>query len=399
MSEKPPVLEDTIVAQATPPGRGGIGVVRLSGNKVQDICQAITGSLPVPRFAAISDFRDGDRSVIDRGLVIYFPKPASFTGEHVLELHGHGGPVVMRLLLDRCVRLGARIAAPGEFTQRAFLNDKIDLSQAEAIADLIDSASKAAAKSAVRSMQGEFSNQIEKLTEKVTLLRMYVEAAIDFPEEEIDFLGDKKVQGMLKNILSEFDEVTEKATQGALLREGVSLVLAGRPNAGKSSLMNSLTGKEVSIVTDIAGTTRDIVDNYIHLDGLPLRLIDTAGLRSGSDVIEVEGVKRAHGEIRNADHVILIVDCFAYRGELAAAAEALRGEVPGEMPVTVVVNKIDLNPDWQRELDGVPEGWVPVSAKTGEGIGCLREHLKQALGFIAVEEGTFIARTRHLDEA
>ena len=397
MSEKPPVIEDTIVAQATPPGRGGIGVVRLSGGRVQDICQAITGSLPEPRFASISNFIDSDESVIDRGLVIYFPKPASFTGEHVLELHGHGGPVVMKLLIDRCQQLGARIAAPGEFSERAFLNGKIDLSQAEAIADLIDSASKAAAKSAVRSMQGEFSKRIEKLTENVTLLRMYVEAAIDFPEEEIDFLGNKKVQGMLESILAEFDDVTKRATQGALLREGASLVLAGRPNAGKSSLMNSLTGKEVSIVTNIAGTTRDIVDNYIHLDGLPLRLIDTAGLHTAGDVIEIEGVKRAHSEIRNADHVILIVDCFAHRGEIAAATEELRGEVPGEIPVTVVVNKIDLNQEWQQEVDAVPEDWIPVSAKTGEGMKSLRGHLKQALGFITVEGGTFIARARHLD--
>ncbi len=397
MSEKPPVIEDTIVAQATPPGRGGIGVVRLSGDRVQNICQAITGLLPEPRFASISNFIDSDESVIDRGLVIYFPKPASFTGEHVLELHGHGGPVVMKLLIDRCQQLGARIAAPGEFSERAFLNGKIDLSQAEAIADLIDSASKAAAKSAVRSMQGEFSKRIEKLTENVTLLRMYVEAAIDFPEEEIDFLGNKKVQGMLESILAEFDDVTKRATQGALLREGASLVLAGRPNAGKSSLMNSLTGKEVSIVTNIAGTTRDIVDNYIHLDGLPLRLIDTAGLHTAGDVIEIEGVKRAHSEIRNADHVILIVDCFAHRGEIAAATEELRGEVPGEIPVTVVVNKIDLNQEWQQEVDAVPEDWIPVSAKTGEGMKSLRGHLKQALGFITVEGGTFIARARHLD--
>ncbi len=397
MSEKPPVIEDTIVAQATPPGRGGIGVVRLSGDRVQNICQAITGLLPEPRFASISNFIDSDESVIDRGLVIYFPKPASFTGEHVLELHGHGGPVVMKLLIDRCQQLGARIAAPGEFSERAFLNGKIDLSQAEAIADLIDSASKAAAKSAVRSMQGEFSKRIEKLTENVTLLRMYVEAAIDFPEEEIDFLGNKKVQGMLESILAEFDDVTKRATQGALLREGASLVLAGRPNAGKSSLMNSLTGKEVSIVTNIAGTTRDIVDNYIHLDGLPLRLIDTAGLHTAGDVIEIEGVKRAHSEIRSADHVILIVDCFAHRGEIAAATEELRGEVPSEIPVTVVVNKIDLNQEWQQEVDAVPEDWIPVSAKTGEGMKSLRGHLKQALGFITVEGGTFIARARHLD--
>ena len=397
MSDQPPVFRDTIAAQATPSGKGGIGVIRLSGDKVRAICCAITGSLPKPRFASFTNFIDEDSSVIDKGLVIYFVKPASFTGEHVLELHGHGGPVVMGMLLDRCVQLGARIAAPGEFTERAFLNSKIDLSQAEAIADLIDSVSSAAAKSAVRSLQGEFSGLVESLTEKVTLLRMYVEAAIDFPEEEIDFLGDKKVKGMLDSIIAEFDEVTKRATQGALLREGVSLVLAGRPNAGKSSLMNMLTGKNLSIVTEIAGTTRDIIDDYIHLDGLPLRLIDTAGLRTAGDVIEIEGVRRAQNEIKLADRVLLIVDCFSNKGEIKRKVDELLGEVPSEIPVTVVLNKIDLYPDWRKEVDHVPDSWVPVSAKTGEGVSYLKKHLKLALGYVVAEEGTFIARARHLD--
>ena len=397
MSKQPPVFKDTIAAQATPSGRGGIGVIRLSGDKVPDICRAISGSLPQPRFASFTSFLDADNSVIDRGLVIYFVKPASFTGEHVLEIQGHGGPVVMGMLLDRCVQLGARIAAPGEFSERAFLNSKIDLSQAEAIADLIDSVSRAAAKSAVRSLQGEFSGLVGALTEKVTSLRMYVEAAIDFPEEEIDFLGDKKVEAMLDSILEEFDEVTKKATQGALLREGVSLVLAGRPNAGKSSLMNMLTGKDLSIVTEIAGTTRDIIDGYIHLDGLPLRLIDTAGLRTAGDVIEIEGVRRAQNEIKNADRVVLIVDCLSNKGEIKRKVDELLAEVPSEIPVTVVLNKIDLNPDWQQELGDIPENWIPISARTGEGMSCLKRHLKQALGYVVVEEGTFIARARHLD--
>ena len=397
MSDQPPVLKDTIAARATPSGKGGIGVIRVSGDRVPIICRAITGSLPKPRFASYTSFLDADGSVIDKGLAIYFVEPASFTGEPVLELHGHGGPVVMAMLLDRCVQLGARIAAPGEFTQRAFLNNKIDLSQAEAIADLIDSASSAAAKSAVRSMQGEFSGLVRALTEKLTSLRIYVEAAIDFPEEEIDFLADEKVEGMLDSILAEFDKVTRKATQGALLREWVSLVLAGRPNAGKSSLMNVLTGKDLSIVTEIAGTTRDVIDDYIHLDGLPLRIIDTAGLQTPGDVIEREGVRRAQNEIKNADRVLLIVDCFSTRGEIKRKVDELLGEVSSEIPVTVVLNKIDLNPDWQQELEDIPDNWVPVSAKTGEGIDQLREHLKQALGYVVVEEGTFLARARHLD--
>lgn len=397
MSDQPPVFKDTIAALATPSGKGGIGIIRISGDMVPSICRAITRSLPKPRFSSFTNFLDADDSVIDKGLVIYFEKPASFTGESVLELHGHGGPVVMGMLLDRCVQLGARIAAPGEFTERAFLNNKIDLSQAEAIADLIDSASSAAAKSAVRSMQGEFSSLVKALTENVTLLRIYVEAAIDFPEEEIDFLGDEKVKGMLDSILVEFDKLTKRVAQGALLREGVSMVLAGRPNAGKSSLMNLLTGKELSIVTEIAGTTRDVIDEYIHLDGLPLRLIDTAGLRTPGDAIETEGVRRAQNEIRKADRVLLVVDCFSSKGEIKGKVDELLGEVPPEIPVTVVINKIDLNPDWQGELDAIPDFWVPVSAKTGEGIEGLREHLKQALGYVVLEEGTFIARTRHLD--
>ena len=397
MSDQPPVFKDTIAALATPSGKGGIGIIRISGDMVPSICRAITRSLPKPRFSSFTNFLDADDSVIDKGLVIYFEKPASFTGESVLDLHGQGGPVVMGMLLDRCVQLGARIAAPGEFTERAFLNNKIDLSQAEAIADLIDSASSAAAKSAVRSMQGEFSSLVKALTENVTLLRIYVEAAIDFPEEEIDFLGDEKVKGMLDSILVEFDKLTKRVAQGALLREGVSMVLAGRPNAGKSSLMNLLTGKELSIVTEIAGTTRDVIDEYIHLDGLPLRLIDTAGLRTPGDEIETEGVRRAQNEIRKADRVLVVVDCFSSKGEIKGKVDELLGEVPPEIPVTVVINKIDLNPDWQGELDAIPDFWVPVSAKTGEGIEGLREHLKQALGYVVLEEGTFIARTRHLD--
>ena len=391
------IYTDTIVAQATPPGKGGIGIIRLSGDDVPDICRSIAGLLPTPRLATFRNFVADDGSTIDQGLALYFGKPNSFTGEHVLEIQGHGGPVVMNILLDRCVQLGARIARPGEFSERAFLNDKIDLSQAEAIADLIDSVSGAAAKSAVRSLQGEFSSRINELTENVIRLRMYVEAAIDFPEEEIDFLTDNVVLEMLTGILEEFENITRAATQGAMLREGVTLVLAGRPNAGKSSLINLLTGKELSIVTHIAGTTRDIIEDYIHLDGLPLRLIDTAGLRETTDEIEIEGVRRAQNEIEKADHLILIVDSVAHKGELLSAVETLQNEVPSHIPVTVVVNKIDLNPGWEQEIANCPTNWIPVSAKTGDGIDSLRTHLKEALGYQALEEGTFIARARHID--
>lgn len=396
MSLEPYSSTETIVAQATASGKGGIGVIRLSGDLVPEICRSIVRSLPKPRLAKFSNFFDRAGVSIDQGVAIYFEAPNSFTGEHILELQGHGGPVVMAMLLDRCIELGARIARPGEFSERAFLNDKIDLSQAEAIADLIDSVSVAAARSAVRSLQGEFSRQVRELTEAVIKLRMYVEAAIDFPEEEIDFLADEKVAVMLESILAEFDRISEKATQGALLREGVSLVLAGRPNAGKSSLMNILTGRDSSIVTAIAGTTRDIIGEHIHLDGLPLRLIDTAGLRAATDEIEAEALKRALNEIEKADRLLLIMDCQAYKGNIQAKVSEIRGEIPSGIPATVVLNKIDLNERWQNEMPD-RDDWIGVSAKTGEGIERLKDHLKQVLGYTVNEEGTFIARARHVD--
>ncbi len=396
MSLEPYSSTETIVAQATASGKGGIGIIRLSGDLVPEICRSIVRSLPQPRLAKFSNFFDRAGESIDQGVAIYFEAPNSFTGEHILELQGHGGPVVMAMLLDRCIELGARIARPGEFSERAFLNDKIDLSQAEAIADLIDSVSGAAARSAVRSLQGEFSRQVRELTEAVIKLRMYVEAAIDFPEEEIDFLADEKVAVMLESILAEFNRISEKATQGALLREGVSLVLAGRPNAGKSSLMNILTGRDSSIVTGIAGTTRDVIGEHIHLDGLPLRLIDTAGLRAATDEIEAEGLKRALNEIEKADRLLLIMDCQAHKGDIQAKVSEIRGEIPSGIPATVVLNKIDLNARWQNEMPD-RDDWIGVSAKTGEGIERLKDHLKQVLGYSVNEEGTFIARARHVD--
>ncbi|MFP6807845.1 MAG: tRNA uridine-5-carboxymethylaminomethyl(34) synthesis GTPase MnmE [Pseudomonadales bacterium] len=390
------VEKDTIVAQATPPGKGGIGVIRLSGSMVPELANALLGSLPSPRMATYRHFLDKNGTAIDQGIALYFKAPNSFTGEHVLELQGHGGSVVLGMVLERCVALGARLANPGEFSERAFLNDKIDLAQAEAIADLIDSASTAAARGALKSLQGEFSKQIKILNERVIKLRMYVEAAIDFPEEEIDFLAEDKVEIEINEILETFSEIAKQAHQGVMLREGVSLVIAGRPNAGKSSLMNILTGRDSSIVTSIAGTTRDIIDEHIHLDGLPLRLIDTAGIREAADEIEEEGLRRALNEIERADRLLLVVDCNEEKGAIAEKIEEVRGEIPSEIPTTIILNKIDLNSAWQTEIpDGVE--WLGVSAKTGEGMQYLREYLKEVLGYTVPESGTFIARSRHVN--
>ncbi len=386
---------DTIVAAATPPGKGGIGVIRISGSLAPAICTAVAGSLPAPRTAVYRRFRDAEGRVIDEGLVLYFTAPASFTGEHVVEFQGHGGPVVMNMLLERCLALGARMARPGEFSERAFLNDRMDLSQVEAVADLIDASSRMAARSAVRSLQGEFSALVNSLTEQVTGLRIRVEAGIDFPEEEIDIPDEESIAASLEDILATFDHITVKATQGALLREGASMVLAGRPNAGKSSLMNQLTGKDSSIVTHLPGTTRDIVDDVIELDGVPLRLVDTAGIRETRDEIEREGVKRALAELQEADFRILIVDGEAEKGRLPAAVEALRVEAGKALPEIVVINKVDLNPDWRREMSG--SNWLGICAMTGQGLDELRERMKEVIGFSPPEDGVFMARTRHLD--
>ncbi len=389
--------KETIVAQSTPSGKGGIGVVRLSGPQVPQIARRLLGNVPPGRYATFCRFLDHTGASIDEGIALYFPSPHSFTGEHVLELQGHGGPVVVNMLLERCVALGARIARPGEFSERAFLNDKIDLSQAEAIADLIDSASQASARGAVKSLQGEFSRRIVSLTEQVINLRMYVEAAIDFPEEEIDFLADDKVEQATRDILSEFLKISQQVKHGVLLREGVSIVLAGKPNAGKSSLLNLLTGRDSAIVTDIAGTTRDVINEHIQIDGLPLRLIDTAGIREAKDEIEAEGLRRTHIEISRADRVLLVVDCFEGAGELQRLVQSLRAGLPASVPTTVVLNKIDLNSRWKEEIPEGSSDWLGVSVLTGEGIDILREHLKEVLGFTNEAEGTFVARSRHLD--
>lgn len=390
--------QDTIAALATPPGRGGVGIIRVSGPACVAIAEAILGHCPAPRHAYYGRFAEDDVRSIDEGIALYFPGPHSFTGEDVLELHGHGGPVIMDLLLERCVRLGARLARPGEFSERAFLNDKLDLAQAEAIADLIDASSRAAAENALRSLQGEFSGRVGVLVERLIELRMYVEAAIDFPEEEIDFLADGKVAAMLDTLQRELADVRAAAGQGALMREGMSVVIAGRPNAGKSSLLNALTEQDTAIVTAIEGTTRDVLREHIHLDGMPLHIIDTAGLRDTPDAVEKIGVARAWAEIEKADRVLLLVDATttAATDPMAIWPEFV-ARLPDPTRLTLVRNKIDSS----HEQPGLDLSTTPptlrLSAKTGEGVDNLKEHLKQAMGYSATTEGRFSARRRHLD--
>ncbi|MBI0038477.1 MULTISPECIES: tRNA uridine-5-carboxymethylaminomethyl(34) synthesis GTPase MnmE [unclassified Gilliamella] len=389
---------DTIVAQATPPGRGGVGILRVSGPKAQDIAKAVLGILPKPRYAHYLPFLASDGTTLDEGIALFFPNPHSFTGEDVLELQGHGGPVILDLLLKRILDIpGVRIARPGEFSERAFLNDKLDLAQAEAIADLIDASSEQAAKSALSSLQGVFSKKINTLVESLIHLRIFTEAAIDFPEEEIDFLSDGKIAAELEQVIQRLNEVRQEAKQGSLLREGMKVVIAGRPNAGKSSLLNALAGRDAAIVTDIAGTTRDVLREHIHIDGMPLHIIDTAGLREASDEVERIGIERAWQEIDQADRVLFMVDSTTTN---ETNPEKLWPEfierLPKNMPVTVIRNKADLT--------GEPLGYseqngyclIQLSARTGEGITLLRDHLKQVMGFTSSTEGGFLARRRHL---
>ncbi|RUQ36584.1 MAG: tRNA uridine-5-carboxymethylaminomethyl(34) synthesis GTPase MnmE [Candidatus Competibacteraceae bacterium] len=387
-------MTDTIAAVATPPGRGGIGVVRVSGPGCVAIANAVCGATPLPRQVLLRRFRARDGSVLDHGLALYFPAPHSFTGEDVLELQGHGGPVVMDLLLARVCELGARPARPGEFSERAFLNDKLDLAQAEAIADLIASDTAAAARAALRSLQGEFSAQVKNLVEGLIELRLYVEAAIDFPEEEIDFLADGVVAARLSTLREALSALQTVANQGRLLRDGMTVVIAGRPNAGKSSLLNRLAGREAAIVTAIPGTTRDVLREQISIDGMPLHVIDTAGLRDSDDLVEQEGIRRAWAEIAAANRILMVVDDGL---GLSPEEEALRERLPLETPVTVIRNKIDLSgrsPIVQESEWGTE---ILLSAKTEVGLELLREHLKACMGYHSSEEGVFMARRRHLD--
>lgn len=389
---------DTIIAQATAPGRGGVGILRISGPLASEVARTVLGKLPKPRYADYLPFRDVDNSVLDQGIALWFPGPNSFTGEDVLELQGHGGPVILDLLLKRILTLAdIRIARPGEFSERAFLNDKLDLAQAEAIADLIDASSEQAARSALNSLQGVFSTRINGLVDALIHLRIYVEAAIDFPDEEIDFLSDGKIEAQLNQVMQSLSEVRVEARQGSLLREGMKVVIAGRPNAGKSSLLNALAGRDAAIVTDIAGTTRDVLREHIHLDGMPLHIIDTAGLREASDEVERIGIERAWNEIENADRVLFMVDGTTTDAtDPATIWPDFIARLPEHLPITVVRNKADITgePQGLEEVSGY--SLVRLSARTGDGVDILRTHLKKSMGFETHLEGGFLARRRHL---
>jgi tRNA modification GTPase len=389
------VSADTIVAAATPPGRGGIAIVRLSGHKVPAIATPLLGALPAPRLATRASFLDEADGVIDTGIALYFPAPHSYTGEHVLELQGHGSPVVVEALIGRAVALGARRAQPGEFTQRAYLNGKLDLAQAEAVADLIDAASEAAARAALRSLEGEFSVQVRSLGTALAALRVQVEAAIDFAEEEIEVLPDLALREQLEAAVRQLAALRAISGQGRLLTEGMTIVIAGPPNAGKSTLLNRLAGHEAAIVTPLPGTTRDVLRERIQLDGMPLHLLDTAGLRAQpGDAIEAEGIRRAEAALARADRILFVIDAAADPG--ASAYEAERARLPAQVPVTLVFNKIDLCvPAVGRPATGIDS--IRVCARTGEGLETLRCQLKASMGLAHGGEGAISARARHLE--
>jgi tRNA modification GTPase len=386
---------DTICAVATPAGTGGLGIVRISGPGAPDIARSLLGDLPEPRYATLAEFRDREGEVIDSGIALYFPAPNSFTGEHVLELQGHGGAFVMQRLMRRVLKLGARAARPGEFSERAFLNDKLDLVQAEAIADLIDSGSDAAARAAQRSLQGVFSEQVHSLQEELTALRVFVEAAIDFPEEEVDFLGESDVLKRASVVEDRLTDLLAQARQGRLLRDGIVLTIAGRPNAGKSSLLNALSGQDSAIVTDIPGTTRDVLREQIDLEGIPVHVADTAGIRETSDRIEAEGVRRARQALESADLALVIKDAR----EEEALAEDLGAEIPDGITTICVINKIDLlsSDSLESIRAGQAQDTVFISAKNGQGMDRLKDRILSAIGATDQSEGSFSARQRHID--
>lgn len=389
---------DTIAAVATAPGRGGIGIVRLSGPAARQIGEHTAARELQPRQAHFSQFLDFDNDVVDSGIALYFPAPNSFTGEDVVELQGHGGPVVMDLLLQACLARGARQARPGEFSERAFLNGKLDLAQAEAIADLINSSTEQAARNAGHSLQGAFSRKIHDLVEAVTRLRVYVEAAIDFPEEEIDFLADGHVTEQLQDLSRQLQAVLAQARQGSLLQEGMKLVIAGRPNAGKSSLLNALSGQDSAIVTPIEGTTRDVLREHIQIDGMPLHIVDTAGLRESGDEVEREGIRRAWRELASADRVLLVVDAStdATSTPPATLSQGEEFQLNPATPITIIHNKCDLVAQPPQLTNSGGNTVIRLSATTGEGLELLRQHLKDAMGYRDEAGSTFSARRRHL---
>jgi tRNA modification GTPase len=381
---------DTIVAIASAPARGALGIVRISGPRVPGIALELLGFAPTPRRAHRARFLDARGEPIDEGIVLYFPRPASFTGEEILELQGHGGIVVMDLVLKRVLALGARAARPGEFSERAYLNGKMDIAQAEAVADLIDAGTAAAARAAVRSMRGEFSRRIVLLQSLITDLRVHAEAAIDFPDEDIDFLQAPAITSRLAQVQDAFEAIEGAARQGALLREGWTVVIAGKPNAGKSSLLNALAGDEVAIVTPSPGTTRDVLRQHLCIDGLPVNLVDTAGLRTAYDMAEKEGIRRARGEMQRADRILYVIDASVEKPSQDA------GDLPAGVPRTLIFNKIDLTAESARMIAGsAPQ--IHLSARTGEGMDLLREHLKESAGYQGDDGGALAARRRHLD--
>ena len=400
MSIPPSTSPDTIVAIATPPGRGGVGIVRVSGAGLEPLIEGVAGRVPPPRVATVATFRDGAGAPLDQGLVLYFPAPASYTGEAVVEFHGHGGPSVLRLVLARCVELGARLAEPGEFTQRAYLNGKLDLAQAESVADLIDAATATAARAAARSLAGAFSREIHALVEGVTELRMYTEATLDFPEEDVEFLRAGDVEHRLADLRAQLAQVLARARTGALLREGLTVVLVGEPNVGKSSLLNALAREEAAIVTPIPGTTRDPVERVIEIAGIPLTIVDTAGLRDTDDAVERIGIARTWAAVERADLVVLIVDARAAAHALPAAERAILARLPAALPRVVVHNKADLaaiasHADVRTD-DGAIARHVWLSAKTGDGVTLLEREVLAVVGADHATEDAYLARERHV---
>lgn len=382
----------TIAAIATAPGRGGIGVVRVSGQNLSGFALSILGKQPKPRSATLSRFLDAQGNALDSGIALYYPAPHSYTGEDVLELQGHGGVAVTQLVLQRCLELGAVLARPGEFTERAFLNDKLDLAQAESVADLIDATTSQAAKSAMRSLQGDFSTVVHRLVEKLIHLRMLTEAMLDFPEEEIDEVNFAERRAGLEEVLAELDKTRKIAGQGSLLREGAHIVLVGQPNVGKSSLLNQLSGEEVALVSEIPGTTRDVIRQAIQINGVPLHILDTAGLREAQDKVEQMGIARTHGAVQKADAVLLVVDVAL---GLGPDEQKIIDALPEGVPCIRVYNKIDLAREASR-AEQASHGWnVHLSAKTGAGLDLLREKILAVIGWHQ-EAGVFMARERHV---
>ena len=384
--------KDTIAAVSTPPGKGGVGVIRVSGDQVDFVIKQVLGRKIDARIAKFLPFLDKDGSILDSGLALYFPAPHSFTGEDVLELQAHGSPVVLDLIMRRILLLGVRMARPGEFSERAFMNGKIDLAQAEAIADLIESSTEQSARSAQRSLQGDFSKLVNELVEELIHLRIFVESAIDFVDEEISFLSNDAIFQQLTGLISRLENIERSAKQGSVLREGLTVVIAGRPNSGKSSLLNLLAGREAAIVTEFEGTTRDLLKEYIQIDGMPLHIIDTAGLREASDAVELEGIRRAREAINLADLVLLMMD-----DRQSEYDESLFFNCPVNLPVVRIRNKIDLtgNKSALKQDDKGVE--ISLSVKTGDGIDLLLRHLKSCAGYDIMVENVFVARRRHLD--